>query len=109
MIALILNIVAAELTLGAGRTIPTIAAVIGLFGVASGLLSVIRPALFRLSGPSAVLLGFLSAVVGGLHASYAAGGVGTGNGLAGAVVAVALGIIGILLGAVGYSRTRRTT
>jgi hypothetical protein len=55
----------------------------------------------------ALSLGSVSAIVGGLHAANAAGGLGTGNGLAGAVLAVALGLIGLVLGALGLARSRR--
>jgi hypothetical protein len=108
MFEFILNIVAADFTLGTGRTIPTVAAVMGLIGVVLAALALIRPALIRLTGPISMVLSLISAAVGGLHAAYAAGGVGTGNGLAGAVVAVILGVLGIALGGLAYSRARRT-
>jgi hypothetical protein len=41
-----------------------------------------------------------------VHAANAAGGLGTGNGLAGAVVAVALGLIATVLGGLALARTR---
>jgi hypothetical protein len=47
-------------------------------------------------------------VVGGLHAVNAAGGLGTGNGLAGAVVAVVLGLAGTVLGGWALVRSRRS-
>lgn len=65
--------------LGAGRTVPTVAAVLGL----------------------------ISVVVGGLHTANSAGGLGTGNGLAGAVVAMALGLIGLVLGGLALALRRR--
>ena len=108
MYVFILILVAAGLTLGTGRTIPTAAAVIGLVGIVLAILALIRPALVRFGAPISFVLGLISAIVGGLHAAYAAGGVGTGNGLAGAVVAVILGVIGIALGALAYSRSHRT-
>ena len=108
MIGFILNIVAAGLTLGTGRTIPTVAAIIGLVGVVFGGLALFRSSWFRLGGPASIGIGLISAIVGGLHTAYAAGGVGTGNGLAGAVVAVVLGLISVGLGALSYSRARRT-
>ena len=73
------DVVAAGYVLGTGRTVPSVLAVLGL----------------------------VSVVVGGLHAANAAGGLGTGNGLAGAVVAVVLGLIGLVLGALGLARSRR--
>jgi hypothetical protein len=38
----------------------------------------------------------------------AEGGLGTGNGLGGAVVALVVGLIGIVLGGLALSRLRRT-
>jgi hypothetical protein len=107
MFEFFLNIVATDFTLGTGRTIPTVAAVFGLVGVVLAALAFIRPALLRLTGPISMVLSLISLAVGGLHAAYAAGGVGTGNGLAGAVVAVILGVLGIALGSLAYSRARR--
>ena len=52
--------------------------------------------------------GLLSAIVGGVHATNAAGGLGTGNGLAGAVIALVLGLIGLVLGGLSVARSRRT-
>jgi hypothetical protein len=46
-------------------------------------------------------------VVGGVHGANAADGLGTGNGLAGAVVAVVLGLVGTGLGALALRRSRR--
>ena len=108
MIDLIPSYVAAEFTLGTGRTVPTVAAVVGLVGVVFGTLAVIRPLLFRVGGPISIILGLISIFVGGLHAAYAAGGVGTGNGIAGAIVAAVLGLLGIALGTLAFFRSRRT-
>ena len=108
MVAFIIIILAAELSLGTGRTIPSVAALVGLVSVIAGGIALLRPATGRIGAPVSLLLGVISAAVGGLHAAYAAGGVGTGNGLAGAIVAVALGLIGIVLGALALARSRRT-
>src|SRR5688572_28978954 len=97
MFALVV-IFAAEYSLGTGRTVPTIAAVVGLVSVIAGGIALIRPVGARIGIPISLLLGVVSAAVGGIHASYAAGSFGTGNGLAGAIVAVALGLLGVVLG-----------
>ena len=55
----------------------------------------------------ALVLGLISVVVGGLHGANAAGGLGTGNGLAGAVAAVGLGLIGMVIGGLALARSRR--
>jgi hypothetical protein len=52
--------------------------------------------------------GLISVVIGGLHSANAAGGFGTGNGLAGAIVAIMLGLIGMVLGGLALARFRRT-
>jgi len=91
--------------LGVGRLVPTAAAVLGLAAVIVGGLALARP--IRGSRPvAALVLGLVSAVVGGLHAANAAGGLGTGNGLAGALIAVVLGLIGVGLAGLALTRTR---
>jgi hypothetical protein len=60
----------------------------------------------RLAG-LALALGLVGVVAGGLHGANAAGGLGTGNGLAGAVIAVALGLVGAALGGLALARYRR--
>jgi hypothetical protein len=55
-----------------------------------------------------LLTGLISAVIGGLHAANSAGGFGTGNGLAGAIVAIVLGLIGMSIGTLAVARSRRS-
>lgn len=93
--------------IGTGRTVPTVAAVLGLISVVVGGLALARGN--KLAGAVVALaLGLISVIVGGLHGANAAGGLGTGNGLAGAVVAVVLGLIGLLLGGLALARSRRS-
>jgi hypothetical protein len=47
--------------------------------------------------------------LGGLVAATAAGGIGTGNGLGGAYVALIVGLAATVLGALALARTRRIT
>ena len=61
----------------------------------------------RGAAAAALSLGSISAIVGGVHAANAAGGLGTGNGLAGAVLALVLGLSGLVLGALSLARSRR--
>lgn len=91
--------------LGVGRTVPTAVAVVGLAAVIVGGLGLARP-LTRGAPVVALVLGLVAVGVGGLHAANAAGGLGTGNGLAGAVIAVVLGLVGIGLGGVALTRSR---
>lgn len=97
---------AAGYELGVGRAVPTTAAVVGLATVVLAGVA-LRRRNGRLAGVSLVL-GLVGVVVGGLHGANAAGGLGTGNGLAGAVAAVALGLVGTLLGALALARSRRS-
>jgi hypothetical protein len=100
--------------IGAGRLVPTVAAVVGLIGVVLGGLALARSAgrigtgNGRREAITAAIAGLISAVVGGLHWANSAGGFGTGNGLAGAIVAVAVGLIGMVLGGLALVRSRRT-
>jgi Family of unknown function (DUF6223) len=96
---------AAGYELGVGRTVPTAAAVVGLAAVVVGVLALARPGA-RGMPLAALVLGLVAALVGGLHAANAAGGLGTGNGLAGALVAVVLGLIGAALGGLVLARSR---
>ena len=90
---------AAGYRLGVGRAVPTAAAVLAAIGVVAGSVALARA---RRTGPalvvSALILGLLGVVAGVLHGANAAGGPGTGNGVVGAVVAVALGVASIALG-----------
>lgn len=95
-----------QLTIGSGRLVPTVAAVIGLIGVIMGALALARAGKGRTWAATALAAGLVSAGIGALHAANAAGGVGTGNGLAGAVAAVVLGIVGIVLGGLAFMRSR---
>ncbi len=95
--------------LGAGRTVPSAAAVLGLTSVVIGGLALSRSArrIGRAGAVVALTLGLVSASVGGLHAANSAGGLGTGNGLAGAIVALALGLAGLVVGGLAVARSRR--
>ncbi|MEV6228656.1 DUF6223 family protein [Saccharopolyspora shandongensis] len=96
--------------LGAGRAVPTTAAVIGLVSAVLGGLALKRTGAGnrRAWAVAAVLLGPISAIVGGLHGANSAGGLGTGNGLAGAIVAVLVGVLGTVLGGLALARSRRS-
>jgi len=99
------DVVAGGYVLGTGRTVPSVLAVLGLVSVVVGARALFRSG--RGAEAVALSLGSISAILGGLHAANAAGGLGTGNGLAGAVLAVVLGLIGLVLGALGLARSRR--
>ena len=56
----------------------------------------------------ALVMGPIGFVVGALVVATADGGLGTGNGLAGGVVAMIVGLVGIALGGLALIRSRRT-
>jgi len=95
---------------GTGRLVPTLAALLGAIAVVAGVQAVSRRRRARPGArgraAAAVVTGLAGGLLGGVHAAQAAGGVGTGNGLAAAVVAVALGAAAILLGGVTLVRSR---
>jgi hypothetical protein len=99
------DVVAGGYVLGTGRTVPTVLAVLGLVSVVVGARALFRSG--RGAAAAALTLGSISAILGGVHAANAAGGFGTGNGLAGAVLAVVLGLGGLVLGALSLARSRR--
>nr|WP_042195229.1 DUF6223 family protein [Kibdelosporangium sp. MJ126-NF4]CEL21820.1 hypothetical protein [Kibdelosporangium sp. MJ126-NF4]CTQ92599.1 hypothetical protein [Kibdelosporangium sp. MJ126-NF4] len=105
------SIAAAGYELGVGRTVPTVAALLGLISVIVGGLVLVRSrrtSTGRAGMIVALALGSISVIVGGVHGANSAGGLGTGNGLAGAIFAVVLGLIGIVLGGLALARSRRT-
>jgi hypothetical protein len=53
-------------------------------------------------------MGPIGLVIGGLVVATADGGLGTGNGLGGGVVAMVVGLIGMALGGLALVRSRRT-
>jgi hypothetical protein len=100
---------AAGYEIGSGRLVPAVAAVVGLTSIVIGGLALARSGARneRAWIVLALVAGLVSAVVGALHAANSAGGLGTGNGLAGAVVAVVLGLIGMAVGVLALARSRR--
>jgi hypothetical protein len=102
---------AAGYQLGSGRLVPSMAALVGLAAVVLGGLALARSRRVgtgRAAAVAALTAGLISAIAGGLHAANAAGGLGTGNGLAGAVVAVALGVIAAAVATLALTRSRLT-
>lgn len=103
---------AVDASIGSGRLVPTVAALVGLIGVVLGGLALARPARNGagskpLGAIASGLAGLTSAAVGGLHAANSAGGFGTGNGLAGAIAAIMMGLISMVLAGLALARFRR--
>lgn len=87
-----------------GRLVATLAAVLGVIGVVIGG--------FALAGRlgssgryGAIACGLIAAAVGGLRVATA-GGIGTGGGRAGAIIALVLGLIAIGLGVFALARSK---
>ncbi|GAA4055971.1 DUF6223 family protein [Streptomyces shaanxiensis] len=98
--------------LSAGRVVAIVAGVLGLVGAAVGVVALARPAgRFSASGRLGTVVppaaGLTALALGGLVVATADGGLGTGNGLGGGVVAMVLGLIGVVLGGLARSRSRR--
>jgi hypothetical protein len=49
-------------------------------------------------------MGLIVLAIGALHTIFSAGGFGSGNGLAGAIVAVAVGLVSLVVGGLGVVR-----
>ncbi|MFC5822419.1 DUF6223 family protein [Nonomuraea insulae] len=91
-------------TLTAGRLWSVVAALLGLAGAVIGGLALARSA-GRPRSLAAVLLGVAGAVIGGLVVAAAEGGPGTGYGIVGGFVALAVGLIAMLLGGLALARS----
>ncbi|GAA4778628.1 hypothetical protein GCM10023329_29610 [Streptomyces sanyensis] len=91
-------------TLSVGRIGASLSALTGLIGSVCGGIALTRTtgkgraaAWARRNGPvTALVTGLIAAAVGGTVAATAKGGLGTGNGLGGAYVAVLLGLIAVI-------------
>ena len=97
-------------TFGPGRIMALVAVVLGIIGAVNGGLALAR------SGPRgrrralvALVLCPIALAIGGVGVATAGGGVGTGHGLGGAIVAMFVGFIGAALGGLGMLRSRSTT
>ncbi|GAA3159012.1 DUF6223 family protein [Nonomuraea salmonea] len=94
-----------------GRVWSVVGAVLGLAGIAIGGLALARPTgrLGRRGAAIALTAGLATAVIGGWIIAAAEGGPGTGYGIVGGYVDLAMALIALLLGALALIRSRRTT
>ncbi|MBZ9598886.1 DUF6223 family protein [Streptomyces erythrochromogenes] len=113
-----LHTVAADVyTVSIGRIGAIVSALIGLLGSVGGALALARTTgrgrvltwTRRNGSVTALLAGSLAVAIGAAVAATAEGGLGTGNGLGGAYVAILLGLAAVLLGGLARSRTRPGT
>jgi hypothetical protein len=89
------------------RIVASLSVLVALIGAVTGGRALARAANRRHAALLALVLGPIALVSGGLVVATAKGGLGTGNGLAGGVVAMMVGLIGMALGCVALSRSRR--
>ncbi|GEM34615.1 hypothetical protein NN3_56220 [Nocardia neocaledoniensis NBRC 108232] len=92
--------------LSVGRLGSSSAALVGIAGVILGGLALARSGSATRS-TIALFAGLLALAVGTVVAVTADGGLGTGNGLGGAFVAILVGAIATVLGALALRRARR--
>jgi hypothetical protein len=94
------------------RAMASTAAVVGLISAVIGGSALVR-SIRRIGNRGrngaivALVLGPISLVLGGAVLATAEGGVGTGNGVAGAVIAVVLALAGTALSGLALARSRR--
>jgi hypothetical protein len=86
----------------------SLAVMVALTGAVTGGLALARNGNRRRGAILAMILGPFGLVAGGLVVATAKGGLGTGNGLAGGVVAATVGLIDMALGGLALVRSRRT-
>lgn len=89
-------------------------ALLGLVGLVVGRLALSRPAgrvgavARRRRADAAVAAGTACLIIGGLVVAAAEGGPGTGYGIVGGFIDLAIGLIAVVLGGVARARSRRT-
>ncbi|MFI8769295.1 DUF6223 family protein [Streptomyces sp. NPDC053792] len=109
-------VAASVYTLSAGRVASSAAALVGLLGAVNGGLALarttgrghIRTWARRNGAVTALVAGAISVAVGAVVAATADGGLGTGNGLGGAYVAMLVGLAAVALGGRARVRAHRT-
>lgn len=95
-------------TLTAARFWATSAALLGLVGAVVGGLALARSVRVGRGGAIVSLGSGLVAMVGGvLNLAVADGGPGTGNGVVGGALALAMGLVAVALGGPALARSRR--
>jgi hypothetical protein len=92
------------------RLAASVASLIGMIGVAAGALALLRARRSGVSAPVgnlAFFAGLVSVAVGGFVVATAKGGLGTGHGLAGGVLALVAGSLSVALAGLTRIYTRR--
>lgn len=94
-----------------GRLTSIIAGLVALTSIITGGLALRSSAgadFKKRVGTWSIVMGSLSTLLSLAHLAMATGGFGTGSGKAGAIVAIVLGVTGVLLGSRALSRARRS-
>ena len=95
-------------TMSPGRIASILANLIGLMGAITGRRALAIASERRRRAILALVLGPIGFIIGALVVTTAKGGIGTGHGLAGGLVAMTVGLIGMALGGMAFVRSRRT-
>ncbi|NML52732.1 hypothetical protein HHL19_17025 [Streptomyces sp. R302] len=101
------TLAASVTTFSVGRLAASAGAVIGLIGLVAAWRALTRPTARR-GARLALAAGPVAVVLGAVVAATADGGLGTGNGLGGAYVALLVGLAATALGVRAHARARRT-
>jgi hypothetical protein len=88
-----------------GRLESIVAGVIGLISIIIGRYALVRSG--RIAAIVSLVLALTCIVLSVLRLSLSTGGFGTGSGRLGAIVAIVVGIIGMVLGGRALARSRR--
>jgi hypothetical protein len=96
---------------GNNRAGAIVAGIVALIGTVIAGLALVRSGRSNTTRRSitAVAVSLTGIALGWLHLATSTGGIGTGNGRAGAYVAIAVGLIGATLGTLALARSRQTT
>jgi hypothetical protein len=93
-----------------GRVAAIIPGILGLISVVLGWMalarSASRPGPARTKAIVALVLALTCVVLSGMHLVRTTGGFGTGSGKAGAIVAMVIGTVGLVMGGRAWSRFR---
>jgi hypothetical protein len=102
------QLAASHTTLSAGRLGAMSAALLGLIGVVIGGMALARPTR-RVGAQMALVAGLIGMALAGLVVATSDAGIGTGNGRAGAYVALLVGLTATVLGGTALTRRRTAT
>jgi len=89
-----------------GRIVASVASLVALAGVIAGGIALARFRTARRGPVVALATGLAGALTGTLVVAAADGGPGTGHGIVGGYVALVLGLVATVLGALALARTR---